>query len=124
MTIKIKVGDIVTCRYEPEYWDQDENDEWYEDGDSDCIPTGEHPGFTPSMEEMLGKDYIVKAIHPRQNWVTLENEYGEPFYWHTDWLVVTTTIDLSEHDMSSQYKNVIIKIKRMQAKRKGAGYAY
>ena len=124
MTIKIKVGDIVTCKYEPEYWDVDDNDTEYDEGDSNCLPTGEHPGFTSDMQSMIGNDYVVKAVHPRQPWVTLEDEYGEPFYWHTDWLVVTTTVELSEFDMTSQHKNVIIKIKRMNARRKGAGYVF
>ena len=124
MTINIRVSDIVTCRYEPDYWDMDDNDYHYDEGDDDCIPTGEHPGFTSEMADMIGDDYVVKAINKFHPWVELEDENGDSYWWHTDWLVVTTTVQLSEFDMTSQHKNVIIKIKRMNARRKGAGYAF
>lgn len=125
MTIKINVGDTVKCVNEPTYWDEDENHEYYYDDDEDAMEPDEHPGFNSDMYEMLGHEFVVKEIHKYKPWVKLEDKDGNDyFWWHLDWVEYIETIELSEIDKASKYIKVITKIKKMDYKRKGAGYVF
>ena len=128
MTTRLRAGDRVRVKYGPNYWDDDENMEAWDDGDDDAIDPDHFPGFNSEMEDMVGRTYTVMAIHEYHPWAKLEYDDGHgyitTFWFHYDWLGIEQHIELNEVDNASPYKSVIIKIKRMESKRKGAGYVF
>lgn len=116
MTTKVEVGDYVKVKYGPNYWDEEDNMEAWDDGDGDSMDPDDFPGFNSDMDAMIGNTYQIKEIHKYRNWVKLTDEYGYNYWFHTDWLIIETVITLNEIDNASPHRNVIIKIKKMEAK--------
>lgn len=120
----IKVGDTVRVWMDPPIWDEDDNAEAYDAGDEEAYDPDEFPGFNHDMYDMLGNEYTVEERHPLLPWCAIRDESGSRWWFHSDWLKVVVNIQLRDEDMKSKYKAVIMKIKRMEQKRKGAGYAF
>jgi hypothetical protein len=120
----INVGDIVKVFHSPEYWDTDDNQEAFDNLDDDAYDPDEFPGFNSDMYDMVGHEFEIIEKHQYQPWYKLKDQYRNSWWFHWDWLKLATTVQLSDEDMKSKYKSVIIKIKRMEQRRKGAGYAF
>ena len=120
------VGQLVIAKWQPLYWDPFENENNPEDYDEDELEDiDEHPGFNDEMYQMLGKEFEVIELHDTKPWIKLRNQYGEEWWWHTNWIEKQAIIiTYSDADKSSKYLKVITKVKQMQARRLNHGHKF